>query len=122
MPSQFSVGTSCGGEIMLRAARHWIHENGQQNICVLLQKDIRNSFNEILPHEFLKDAQQYAPASARFAICYYGNPINLVYQGCIVKCNRGQQGCPIMGPLFCLIRQRMTEEARSRNTRPPTRI
>lgn len=45
---------------MMCAARHWIHENGQQNICVLLQKDIRNSFNEILPHEFLKDAQQYA--------------------------------------------------------------
>lgn len=87
---------------MMHTTRHWIHENGRQNICVRLQKDIRNSFNEILPHEFLKDAQQYAPASARFAICYYGNSINIIYHGCVAKCNREQQGCPSWDPFSAL--------------------
>ena len=32
-------------------------------------------------------------------------------------CYRGQQGCPIMGPLFCLTGQRMIEEARRNNSR-----
>ena len=32
-------------------------------------------------------------------------------------CYRGQQGCPIMGPLFCLTRQRMIEAARRNSSR-----
>ena len=119
LPTQLAVGVSCGAEVMVHAARHWIHQNRQRNNYVLLQKDIRNAFNELLPHEFLQDAQQHAPASARFAAYCYGSPTNLVYQGTVERCSRGQQGCPIMGPLFCLTRQRMVEEARRLSSRPP---
>ena len=119
LPTQLAVGVSCGAEVMVHAARHWIHQNRQRDNCVLLQKDIRNAFNELLPHEFLKDAQQHAPASARFAAYCYGRPSNLVYQGTVERCSRGQQGCPIMGPLFCLTRQRMVEEARELSSRNP---
>ena len=61
--------------------------------------------------------QCYAPSSARFAAYCYGKPSHLVYQGRTELCNRGQQGCPIMGPLFCLTRQRMVEEARALSSR-----
>eukprot|EP00438_Fugacium_kawagutii_P000312 Skav205273 [mRNA] locus=scaffold1841:208849:211374:- [translate_table: standard] len=117
-PSQLAVGVSCGGEIMVHAARHWLHYRKGNDQFVLLQKDIRNAFNEVLPHEFLRDAQSHAPASAKFAAYCYGQPTHLVYEGQLQTCSRGQQGCPIMGPLFCLTRQRMTEEARRLSARP----
>ena len=75
MPSQLAVGVSYGGVIMVYATRHWLKHRRANNQWVLLQKDIRNAFNELLPHEFLRDAQQHAPASARFAAyCYGGLP------------------------------------------------
>ena len=70
------------------------------------------------PHEFLRDAQQHAPASARFGAYCYGRPTNLVYQGEVETCSRGQQGCPPIGSLFCLTRHRMIEEARRLSPRP----
>ena len=70
--------------------------------CVLLQKDIPNAFNEVLPYEFLKDAEEYAPSSARFAAFCYGTPSHFIYNGDVTMCYRGQQGCPIMGSLLCL--------------------
>ena len=91
---------------MVHAARHWIDAHQADANYVLLQKDIRNAFNEVLPYEFLKDAQEHAPSSARFAAFCYGNPSHLIYNGTSTMCFRGQQGCPIMGPLFCLTRQR----------------
>ena len=100
LPTQLAVGVSCGAEVMVHAARHWIHQNRQRNNYVLLQKDIRNAFNELLPHEFLQDAQQHAPASARFAAYCYGSPTNLVYQGTVERCSRGQQGWPHYGATF----------------------
>ena len=63
-PSQFAVGIACGAEIMVYTARHWIYAHQADANHVLLQKDIRNAFNEVLPHEFLKDAQEYVPSSA----------------------------------------------------------
>ena len=116
-PSQLAVGIACGAEIMVHAARHWIHAHQADANYVLLQKDIRNAFNEVLPYEFLKDAQEYAPSSARFATFCYGTPSHLIYNGDVTMCYRGQQGCPIMGPLFCLTRQRMIEEARHNSPR-----
>ena len=118
MPSQLAVGVSCGGEIMVHAIRYWLKHRRANNQFVLLQKDIRNAFNELLPHEFLRDAQQHAPASACFANYCYGRLTNLVYEGEVKICSRGQQGCPFMGPLFCLMRHRMTEEARRLRSRP----
>ena len=118
MPSQLAVGVSCGGVIMVHATRHWLKHRRANNQWVLLQKDIRNAFNELLPHEFLRDAQQHAPASARFAAYCYGRPTNLVYQGEVETCSWGQQGCPLIGPLFCLTRHRMIEEARRLSPRP----
>ena len=85
---------------MVHATRHWIYAHQTDATYVLLQKDIRNAFNEVLPHEFLKDAQEYAPASARFAAFCYGTLSYLIYNGGTSMCYRGQQGCPIMGPLF----------------------
>ena len=111
-PSQLAVGIACGAEIMVHAARDWIYARQADANYVLLQKDIRNAFNEILPYEFLKDAQEYASSFARFAAFYYGTPSHLIYNGDVTMCYRGQQGCPIMGPLFCLTRQHMIEEAR----------
>ena len=55
-PSQLAVGVRCGAEIMVHAARHWIDAHQAVANYVLLQKDIRNAFNEVLPYEFLKDA------------------------------------------------------------------
>ena len=57
MPTQLAVGVSCGAEVMVHAARHWINQNQQRSNCVLLQKDIWKAFNELLPHEFFQDAQ-----------------------------------------------------------------
>ena len=34
-----------------------------------------------------------------------------MYKGAVEKSYRGQQGCPAMGPMFCLMRKRMSEEA-----------
>ena len=116
-PSQLAIGIACGAEIMVHATRHWIYAHQTDATYVLLQKDIRNAFNEVLPHEFLKDAQEYAPASARFAAFCYGTLSHLIYNGGTTMCYRGQQGCPIMGPLFCLTRQRMIEEARRNSPR-----
>ena len=53
---------------MVHTIHYWIYAYQTDANYILLQKDIRNTFNEVLPHEFLKDAQEYAPASARFAI------------------------------------------------------
>ena len=116
-PSQLAVGVPCGAEIMVHAARHCIDAHQADANYVLLQKDIRNAFNEVLPYEFLKDAQEHAPSSARFAAFCYGTPSHLIYNGTSTMCFRGQQGCPIMGPLFCLTRQRMIEEARHNSPR-----
>ena len=77
-PSQLAVGLACGAEIMVHAARHWIYAHQADANYVFLQKDIRNAFNEILPYEFLKDAQEYAPSSARFAAFCYGTPSHLI--------------------------------------------
>ena len=49
---------------MVHITRYWIYAHQTNANYILLQKDIRNAFNESLAYEFLKDAQEYAPASA----------------------------------------------------------
>ena len=77
-PSQLAVGIFCGVEVMIYAAREWIGQNIARPICVLLQTDIRNVFNEMLPIQFLKDTRDHTPSSARFASYCYGTPSYLV--------------------------------------------
>ena len=109
--------TKNGAEIMVHATRAWAHQHQNNPTSVLLQKDIRNAFNEARPREFLRECRAYAPASARFAHNIYATSSHLVYGGAFEQCHRGQQGCPMMGPLFCLSRRSMSELARQRASR-----
>jgi hypothetical protein len=52
LPSQLAVGVSCGADIMVHATRHWLACRRDHDTFVLLQKNIRNAFNELLPREF----------------------------------------------------------------------
>ena len=118
-PLQMAVGVKSGAEAMTHVARTWIHHNRHRRDCVLLQRDISNAYNELHPHEFLDDCFSYAPVSSKFAEYCYGEPSHLMYHGRLLTSNRGQQGCPLMGPLFCLTRRRMWEEARANLQGPP---
>ena len=118
LPHQLAVGVSCGAEAMLHATREWVKTNSHKQDVVLLQTDVSNAFNTVLPEQFLQDAVEHAPASARFAEYCYGEPTRLVYRGELAWCERGQQGCPMMGPLFCLSRCRMLREAQQASSRP----
>eukprot|EP00439_Symbiodinium_sp_Y106_P026813 s1641_g3.t1 len=111
--------TKSGVEIMVHATRAWAQQNRGNLNAVLLQKDVRNAFNEVRLLEFLRYCRDHAPASSRFAQYIYGTSSLLVYSGGLEACPRGQQGCPMMGPMFCLTRRRMHEEARSRTEHPP---
>ena len=104
---------------MVHVTRAWAKQNRGNPNAVLLQKDVRNAFNEVRPLEFLCDYRDHAPASSRFAQYIYGTSSHLIYSGGLETCHRGQQGCPIMGPMFCLTRRRMNTEARSRTEHLP---
>ena len=67
LPQQVAVGVSGGAEAMVHAARDWINRRRGDPTVVLLQKDIKNAFNEVLPEIFLDECRRYAPSSARFA-------------------------------------------------------
>ena len=51
------------------------------------------------------------PGSARLAEWCYGEEVNLVYHGRIRKSSRGQQGCPLMMPMFCAMKKDMRDRA-----------
>ena len=78
-----------GIDIMIHMIRIWIDHNRSHASAVLLQKDVRNAFNEIRSQEFLKDCRDYAPASSRFAHYCYGDSSHLVYAGALESCHRG---------------------------------
>ena len=111
LPHQLAVGISGGAEILVHSAREWIGHNRTNPGMVLLQKDIKNAFNEVLPDIFLEECRKHAPSSSRFADWCYGSPSHLIYDDCIAFSCRGQQGCPMMMSLFCLARRRLAEEA-----------
>ena len=51
------------------------------------------------------------PGCARLAEWCYGQPSDLVYNGAVLKASeKGQQGCPLMIPMFCA----MTKEMKNR--------
>ena len=64
---------------MVHAIRDWINRSRGDPMTILLQKDIKNEFNEIFPEIFLDEYHRYAPSSARFAEWYYGTPSHLIY-------------------------------------------
>ena len=83
-PQQAAVGISGGAEAMVHAARDWISRSRGDPTVVLLQKDIKNIFNEIFPEFFLDEYYRYAPSSDRFAEWYYGTPSHLIYDSEVV--------------------------------------
>ena len=113
LPQQVAVGVSGGAEAMVHATRDWISRSRGDPMVVLLQKDIKNAFNEVLPEFFLDECRRYAPSSARFAEWCYGTPSHLIYDGEVAISSRGQQGCPMMISFFCLARKRLLEEAQA---------
>ena len=62
--------------------------------AILLQKDVRNAFNEVRPLEFLRDCRDHAPASSGFAQYIYGTSSHLVYSGGLEACHRVNKGAP----------------------------
>ena len=111
LPHQLAMAITGGPEILVHSARDWIAQNKGREDMILLQKDINNAFNTVLPSVFLEECRQYAPASSRFAAWCYGSASHLVYEGSTYASSRGQQGCPMMMVLFCLARKRHAEEA-----------
>ena len=109
--------TKNGAEIMVHAVRAWVQQNRGDSYIVLLQ-NIRDAFNEARPSELLRDCRNHAPVSARFAHYVYGQNRHLVYADQLPACQRGQQGCPMMGPMLYLTRRRMFEAARNQTSRP----
>ena len=79
---------------------------------------VSNVFNTVLSEQFLQDMVEYSPASARFVEHCYGEPTRLVYRGELAWCERDQQDCPMMGPLFYSSRCRMLREAQQASSRP----
>eukprot|EP00439_Symbiodinium_sp_Y106_P055125 s292_g7.t1 len=49
LPTQLGIGLSNGAELLVHAYREWIGHNRDREDIVLLQKDIKNAFNELLP-------------------------------------------------------------------------
>ena len=47
--------------------------------AVILQKEVRNIFNEMRPHEVLQDCQAYTPASMIFVHFCHGDSAHLVF-------------------------------------------
>eukprot|EP00439_Symbiodinium_sp_Y106_P026252 s2665_g3.t1 len=67
----------------------WIGRNRDREDVVLLQKDVKNVFNELLPVQFIQDARQFVPASAGFVEWYYGANSHLIYRGRLESSSRG---------------------------------
>ena len=111
LPHQLAVAIAGAPEILVHSARDWIAQNKGREDMILLQKDINNAFNTILPSVLLEECRQYAPVSSGFAAWYYGSASHLIYKGSIFVSSRGQQGYPMMMALFCLARKRYAEEA-----------
>ena len=109
LPHQFAVAVAGGAEGFIHVARQWIAIHRQEEDMILLQKDVKNAFDTVLPEEFLYDCRRFAPASALAEYCY-ASESNFVHDGTVYRSSRGQQGCPMMMALFCLTHKRHVEE------------
>ena len=113
LPQQVAVGVSGGAEAMVYTTRDWISRNRGDPAVGLLQKDIKNAFNEVIPEFFLDECRRYAPSSARFAEWSYAIPSHLIYDGEVAINSRRQQGYPMMMSLFCLAYKSLFEEVQA---------
>jgi len=109
-PSQVAVGVKAGSEVIVHSLRQWWERNRDNTRVVLLKKDYSNAFNEAEPNAFLNTACRQMPGSARLAEWCYGEGSNLIYNGRVFKVSeRGQQGCPLMMPMFCAMKREMRD-------------
>ena len=106
---QLAVGTKAGVEAVVHGLRQWWGRNRNNNRVVLVKNDYENAFNEADPRKFLESGRRHMPGSARLAEWCYGGEVNLVYHGRVRKSSRGQQGCPLMMPLFCAMKKDMRD-------------
>ena len=90
LPHQLAVAVAGGAEALIHSARDWIAQNKGGEDMILLQKDLSNAFNTVLPSVFLEECRQYAPASSRLAVWCYGSASHLVYEGSTYASARGQ--------------------------------
>ena len=110
-PHQLAVGTPAGVEAIVHALRQWWDRNkaAGNTKAVLVKEDYSNAFNTAEPEAFLASGRRKMPGSARLANWCYGTPTNLIYDGKTYKSFRGQQGCPLMMPLYCAMRRDMRD-------------
>ena len=108
-PNQVAVGVKAGAAVIVHALRQWWERNRDKTRWVLLKNDYSNAFNEAEPRAFLDVAARRMPGAARLAEWCYGGDVNLVYHGRIMRSSRGQQGCPLMMPLFCAMKKEMRD-------------
>ena len=109
-PAQVALGVKAGSEVIVHSLRQWWERNQDNERFVLLKKDKSNAFNEAEPNAFLNAACRQMPGCARLAEWCYGEGSNLVYNGAVLKTSeKGQQGCPLMMPLFCAMSKEMRD-------------
>jgi hypothetical protein len=107
-PCQVAVGVKAGAEAIVHSLRQWWERNRDNTRFVLLKKDYSNAFNEAEPNAFINVACRRMPGAARLAEWCYGEGSNLIYHGSVFKMStRGQQGDPLMMPMFCGMKQDM---------------
>ena len=108
-PAQVAIGVKAGSEVMAHSLRQWWERNRDNTSYVLLKMDYANAFNEAEPQAFLGTARRHLPGAAKMAYWCYGRSVNLVYNGRVLESHRGQQGCPLMMPLFCAMKKEMRD-------------
>ena len=114
-PNQCAVGVKAGAEIIVHTLRQWCERHKNNTEMAALKKDNKNAFNTADEHEFLQACHEYLPGCAELAEWCYGEPVNLVYHGRLVTSYKGQQGCPLMMPMYCVMQQKMRKLTPSAN-------
>ena len=113
-PYQTAVGMKSGAEVICHTMRQWWERNADNQRYVLLKKDYSDAFNMAEPRVFLDVGRRRLPGSARLAEWCYGEDVNLIYNGRLMSSHKGQQGCPLMMPLFCAMKKEMRDPVDSR--------
>ena len=108
-PEQVAVGVKAGSEVIVHSLRQWWERNQDNDKYVLLKMDYANAFNEAEPQAFLGTARRHLAGAAKMAYWCYGSEVNLMYHGRVLNSSRGQQGCPLMMPLFCAMKKEMRD-------------
>ena len=76
---------------------------------MLLKNDNANAFNEAEPHALRSTACRHLPGAAKIAYWRYGKDVALVYHGQVLKSSRVHQGCPLVMPIFCGMKNEMRD-------------